>query len=188
MSYFDTCVILVLFILLGRLLEGIARRSTGEAIERLGAMAPSTAILIEVGSEGEGEERERTQTLPVDFLELTDLILIPPGSSVPLDSLLHSLSPSSTFDESSITGESLPILKIGGEAIIAGSINLGPAAVRAVVGRTSGEGLIDGIVESVRQAMGRKMGLERFADQVRLHPTSLPSSLLLPLFLFAIRA
>lgn len=183
MSYFDTCVILILFILVGRLLEGIARKSTGEAIEKLGSMASGTALLYEedgmdvgeFGGEGGGG---RTETLLVDFLEIGDVILIPPGSTVPLDSTLHFFSPSSTFDESSITGESLPILKKPLEAIIAGSINLGPAAVRARVDRSVGEGLIDGIVEGVRNAMGKKAKLEKFADQVRLSFLSLSSPLL----------
>lgn len=105
-------------------------------------------------------------SIEVDFLELGDLLLIPSGSQVPLDSILLSNSPSSTFDESSLTGESLPILKHPGSEIYAGSSNLGPSAVIVKVINGPGSGMIDTITGAVREAMSRKASIERLADLI----------------------
>lgn len=101
-----------------------------------------------------------------DFIEVGDILLIPLGSAVPLDSVLLATSSTSSFDESSLTGESLPLLKHGGDAVFAGSMNLGPSAVIVRVTKASGETMIDGIVSVVRDAMSRKASIERLADTV----------------------
>lgn len=184
MSYFDASVLLVLFILLGRMLEGFAKRRTGDAIEALGKMRPVTGMLYIAD-----ESAERTLTVEADFLEgqrerfaflsnvqltdrfcltisVGDVLLIQSGSAVPLDSILLPTSSSSNFDESSLTGESLPVLKSPSDTIFAGSTNLGPSAVIVRVTKGSGETMIDGIVEVVRDAMSRKASIERLADTI----------------------
>lgn len=192
MSYFDSSVFLILFILAGRWLEGVSKRRTGEQVEKLGKMKPVVGILFspdlpqdEHINQAEDDKNlpttslvlvnsvstptialPRTSTVPVDFLEMGDTLLIPPGSSVPLDSILLPHSPSSSFDESSLTGESLPLLKSPSSEIYAGSTNLGPAAVIVQVVTGPGETMMDGIVGAVREAMGRKASIERFADRI----------------------
>lgn len=194
MSYFDSSVFLILFILAGRWLEGVSKRRTGEQVEKLGKMKPVVGILFspdlpqeeeDLDERGEDDKnttgtslalvaslstpsiaQPRTSTVSVDFLEMGDTLLIPPGSSVPLDSILLPHSPSSSFDESSLTGESLPLLKSPASEIYAGSTNLGPAAVIVRVVTGPGETMMDGIVGAVREAMGRKASIERFADRI----------------------
>lgn len=204
MSYFDSSVFLIMFILAGRWLEGVSKRRTGEEVEKLGKMKPVVGILFSGAPTDEGEVEDgkddqqddpdagaklatsstlaslptlaaspssstpipRTSIIPVDFLEQGDILIIPPGSSVPLDSILLPTSPSSSFDESSLTGESLPLLKAPSSEIFAGSMNLGPAAVIVRVVTGPGETMMDGIVGAVREAMGKKAEIERFADML----------------------
>lgn len=104
--------------------------------------------------------------IEVDFLELGDTLLIPSGSSVPLDCILLPQSSSSNFDESSLTGESVPIYKSPSDTVYAGSTNLGPSACIVQVIAGPGETMIDGIVASVRDAMSRKASIETLADQI----------------------
>ena len=190
-TYFDTSVFLFLFILLGRWLEGISRQRTGDAIEALGKMKVSTGILYDAGESTSeeleldlldekrslrGEEVEattltddttsRTQVVRVDFLEVGDTIVIPAGSSVPLDATLLPSSSPSNLDESSLTGEARPISKQPGDDVFAGTTNLGPSALLARVRVSSGSTTIDGIVDAVRSAMSHKASLEKLADRI----------------------
>lgn len=102
----------------------------------------------------------------VDFLEVGDILLIPAGAAVPLDAVLLPTSSSSSFDESSLTGESHPVLKSPTDPVFSGSTNLGPSAVRVRVSTSAGDTLMDGIVSAVRDAMARKASIEKIADQV----------------------
>lgn len=189
MGYFDSSVFLVLFIMAGRYLEGLSRRRTGDAIEALGSMKTATGILV-VGSgisfDGEDDGKDAatvasgaddtgpdvatsvmsSSVVEVDFLERGDVLLIPAGASVPLDSVLVSTSASSNFDESSLTGESRPVLKSPSDDVFAGSTNLGPSAVTVCVSAHAGETMLDTIVKAVGDAMARKAGIERVADLI----------------------
>jgi Cu+-exporting ATPase len=73
-------------------------------------------------------------------------------------------SPSTNFNESSLTGEARPVLKSPGDGVYAGTTNAGPSAIRVRV--TSRETVLDGIVTVVRDAMGKKAGLERIAEKI----------------------
>ncbi|KAK4699686.1 hypothetical protein P7C70_g6571, partial [Phenoliferia sp. Uapishka_3] len=193
MGYFDSSVFLVLFILAGRWLEGVSRRRTGDAVEELGSMKAAEGILyngFDEQDEGDMDKKDKSEdddgsdivtladaqpttssspsdsnkATPVDFLEVGDTLIIPSGSSVPLDSILLPNSPSSTFDESSLTGESAPILKSPTDSVYSGSTNLGPSAVLVRVTSHAGETMLDTIVRAVGDAMAKKAGIERLAD------------------------
>lgn len=170
MSYFDTSVFLMFFILAGRYLEAKAKSKTSEAITELGKIRPTTGILHSDYRDDEDEKedlsRGRTEEVGVDFIEVGDVLLVPVGSSPPLDCILAESSPQTSFDESSLTGESRPVIKGPGDQIFSGTINAGPSAAVAIVESGQGSNVIDSIVRSVRDAMGRKAGLERLADQV----------------------
>lgn len=181
----------MLFILFGRWLEGISRKRTGDAIEALGKMKVDTGLLyappsvdsddlsldrkdsfdsmpsaLAVDATASPSTSNTIQPIELDFLEVGDHLLIPSGSSVPLDSILVPNSSPSSFDESSLTGESIPVLKSPGDPVFAGSTNLGPSAVIAKVTSHAGETMIDGIVQVVRDAMANKAGIERIADKI----------------------
>ena len=95
-----------------------------------------------------------------------DVLLVPAGASPPLDAVLAPSSPKTTFDESSLTGEARPVLKIPGDEVYAGTTNAGPAAAIVSVTNDVGNTMLDGIVEVVRDAMGKKADVERIADIV----------------------
>ena len=95
-----------------------------------------------------------------------DILLVPAGASPPLDAILGSTSPKTTFDESSLTGEARPVLKVPGDEVFAGTTNAGPAAAVVTITKDVGHTMLDGIVGAVQDAMGKKAGIERIADTV----------------------
>lgn len=163
MGYFDTCVLLMFFILCGRYLEARAKASTGDAIDELNKMKPARGTLYNPGAK-DGEMT--TEEVDASMIEVGDVLLVPSGSSPCLDGQLIDSSSSSNFEESSLTGESRPVAKGPGDDVFAGTINLGPSAVLVKVTKGQGSTMLDGIVTVVRDAMGKKAGVERIADQV----------------------
>lgn len=169
-TYFDTSVFLMFFILAGRYLDVTAKTKTGEAITELGQLRPTSGILhSDQGHESdEGGEKSggRIEVVDVDFIEVGDILLVPVGSSPPLDCILTESSPQTSFDESSLTGESRPLVKSPGDQVFSGTVNTGPSAAIVEVQNGQGASIIDSIIRSVQDAMGRKAGLEKLADQV----------------------
>jgi len=110
--YFDTAALIIGLILLGRFLEARARGQTSEAIKKLIGMQPKTALVIR-----DGEERE----IPVEDVQVGDLILVRPGERVPVDGIIR--QGYSSIDESMITGESIPVEKKAGDEVIGATIN-----------------------------------------------------------------
>jgi len=110
--YFDTSSMIIALILLGRFLESRAKGQTSEAIKKLIGLKPKIAIVIRDGKEIE---------LSVEAVQLGDLILVRPGERVPVDGIAR--QGYSSIDESMITGESIPVDKKVGDAVIGGTIN-----------------------------------------------------------------
>ncbi|EJT96795.1 heavy metal translocatin [Dacryopinax primogenitus] len=166
-TYFDSVVFLVFFILVGRCLEARARVMTGDAIALLGTLRPETATLLysdAVASDmSEDQPAFRTRSIPVSHLEIGDRILLRPGSLPPADGIL--LSRSTTFDESSLTGESVPVPKLVGDEIWTGTTNLSSACVVEVTALGE-ETMLERIVRAVGDAQGRKAPVELLADRI----------------------
>lgn len=151
----------MLFILFGRYLEHLTKTRTTSALSSLESLRVTHGLLLSTPS-------SPLTSQPIAFLEPNDTILIPVGSPVPLDSLVAESDSAtiSSFDESSLTGESLPVPKPPSSSLYAGSTNLGPSPVTAIVLRPAGEGLIDGIESGVREAMSRKAAIERVGERI----------------------
>jgi Cu+-exporting ATPase len=162
-SFFDSSVFLMLFILAGRYLESLSKGHTGDAVTDLVKMKPVTGFLVRPLTAGD-EKSTETEEIISDYIEVGDELLIPSGASPPLDAIVLDNSPSTNFNESSLTGEAKPVLKSPGDVVYAGTTNAGPSAIRVRV--TSRETVLDGIVAVVRDAMGKKAGLERVAEKV----------------------
>ncbi|CAE6511159.1 unnamed protein product, partial [Rhizoctonia solani] len=161
-TYFDSSVFLIFFILAGRLLEGRAKVKTGDAISMLGAIRPEKALLIaSTGVVAPGEAGIRQ--VPVDMLELGDTILVKPGSIPPADGTI--LTGKTTVDESSLTGESRPVEKGPGDALVCGTTNL-TSAVTVRVDKLGDATVLEKIVRAVADAQGRKAPIERLADRI----------------------
>ena len=154
MPYFEASALLMTFLVLGRWLEARARGGTSEAIRRLVALQPRTARLAEPG-----EERD----VPIGEIVPGDVLRVRPGERIAVDGLV--IEGASTVDESMLTGESLPVERGPGAAVVGGSINrAGTFTFRATrVGRDT---VLARIVRLVEEAQGSKAPIQRLADRV----------------------
>ena len=152
--YFDTAVMILALIVLGRLLEARARGQTSEAIRKLMGLQARTA---RVWRDGE------TVDIPVQDVAIGDLVLVRPGEKVPVDGAIT--EGHSTLDESMLTGESLPLDKAAGDSVFGATLNkTGSFTMRATrVGRDT---VLAQIVRLVEEAQGSKAPIQRLADKV----------------------
>jgi Cu2+-exporting ATPase len=162
--YFDTAAMIVTLILLGRLLEGSARNRSMSGIDKLLKLAPDMANLV-----------EGTAVQSVDSVSLKpgDRILVRPGERVPVDCLVY--AGSSDFDESTITGEPLPVLRTEGDPVQAGTLNIS-SSVTLDVEKVAAESFIARMAYLVEEAQNRKAPIQSLADRV--------ATLFVPLVIF----
>ena len=152
--YFEAAGVIVTLILLGRLLEAIARGRASDAIASLMDLRPATARILD-----RGEERE----VPIEEVAVGDTVLIKPGERVPVDA---SVSAGSSFvDESSITGEPVPVAKQAGDEVFGGTVN-GAGALTVRVDRIGGDTVLGRILATVAEAQGAKAPIARQADRI----------------------
>ncbi len=111
---------LITFILIGKYLECAAKGRTSDAIKALMRLAPDTALLVELGADGEVLKQ---QEVPSSLVHKGDVLRVLPGAKVPADGLV--VEGSSYINEAMITGESEPVLRCKGEQLIGGTINTG---------------------------------------------------------------
>jgi P-type Cu+ transporter len=152
--YFDSTAVIISLVLLGRWLEGRAKRKTTEALKLLMDLQPRTACVLREGLE---------IYLPVEQLLIGDRVLVRPGEKLPADGVLG--SGEASVDESMISGESIPVDKKTGEAVLAGTLNLMGAfefRITALGERT----VLGQIVKMVEQAQGSKAPIQRLADRI----------------------
>jgi Cu+-exporting ATPase len=152
--YFETGVIIIALILLGRWLEARAKRQTGAAIKALMGLQVRSARVIR-----NGVERE----LPVEAVVVGDRVRVRPGEKVPVDGVIE--DGRSALDESMLTGESLPVDKGPGDMVIGATLNkTGSFVFNATrVGRDT---TLAQIVRLVEQAQGSKAPMQRLADRI----------------------
>ncbi|KAK2742354.1 hypothetical protein FQN55_007888 [Onygenales sp. PD_40] len=163
-TYFDTVVFLTMFILAGRALEAYSKAKTGDAVAMLGKLRPSEALLVveSLPNNPDGSSESSLQRVSVDLLEVGDTVNIPHGASPPADGFITGTG-AYKFDESSLTGESMPVSKTTGDKVYSGSVNVGqPVYVRiSDIGSTS---MLDQIVAVVREGQTKRAPVERVAD------------------------
>ncbi|MBA7594429.1 Copper-exporting P-type ATPase [subsurface metagenome] len=152
--YFDTAALIIGLILLGRFLEARARGQTSEAIKKLIGMQPKTALVIR-----DGEERE----IPVEDVQVGDLILVRPGERVPVDGIIR--QGYSSIDESMITGESIPVEKKAGDEVIGATINK-TGSFQFEATKVGKDTALAHIIRMVEEAQGSKAPIQRLADVI----------------------
>jgi len=152
--YFDTSAMIITLILLGRFLETRARGQTSEAIKKLIALNPKTALVIR-----DGEEKE----IAIEDAQIGDLILVRPGERVPVDGIIR--EGYSSIDESTITGESIPIEKKVGDEVIGASINK-TGSFKFEATRVGKDTTLAKIIRLVDEAQGSKAPIQRLADVI----------------------
>ncbi len=153
--YFEAAAVIVVLVLLGQVLELRARERTGGAIRALLDLAPRTALRLAA----DGTEAE----VGVDAIHPGDRLRVRPGEKVPVDGEV--IDGRSHVDESMVTGESMPVLKEIGAAVVGGSINqTGGFVMRA--DRVGADTLLARIVQMVAQAQRSRAPIQRLADRV----------------------
>jgi Cu+-exporting ATPase len=169
--YFETSVIIVALILMGRWLEARARGQTSAAIKALMGLQARTARVIRQGVE---------QDVPIAAVQVGDLIRVRPGEKVPVDGVMT--EGRSALDESMLTGESLPLEKGPGDSVIGATLNTsGSFVFRALkVGKDTA---LAQIVRLVEEAQGSKAPIQRLADTIA--SVFVPAILLLAAATFA---
>lgn len=152
--YYESAAVVVTLVMLGKYMEKRSKGKTSEAIKKLMALAPDTAILLKDGKEGE---------VMVESLVPGNVIVLRAGSRVPLDGIV--ISGNGSVDESMLTGESLPVEKSEGSEVIGGSLNYdGLLTVR--VTRTGSDTTLAKIVQLMEDAQGKKAPISKLADKV----------------------
>ncbi len=153
--YFEAAVVIVSLTLLGQLLELRARSRTSSAIKSLLRLAPKTARRLR----DDGSEED----IPLDHVHVGDRLRVRPGEQVPVDGTV--LEGRSSLDESMLTGESLPVTRDVGDAVIGGTQNgTGALVIRA---EQVGSGtVLARIVQLVAQAQRSRAPMQRLADTV----------------------
>jgi Cu+-exporting ATPase len=152
--YFDTAAVIITLILLGRLLEGRARRRTSDAVRELVRLAPPVAHVVRDGRELE---------VAVEHVVPGDLLVVRPGERIPVDGLI--VEGGSSVDESMLTGESLPVARGVGDQVVAGSLNT-TGSFRFEAQRVGSDTMLAHIVALVEEAQGSRAPIQRLADSV----------------------
>jgi Cu+-exporting ATPase len=152
--YFDTSAMIVTLILLGRFLETRAKGQTSEAMKKLIGLNPKTALVIL-----EGKEKQ----IPVEDVQVGDLIVVHPGERVPVDGIVR--QGYSSIDESMITGESIPVEKKVGDEVIGASINK-TGSFQFEATRIGKNTTLAQIIRLVDEAQGSKAPIQRLADVI----------------------
>ncbi len=153
-TYYDTAAIIIGLILLGKYFEEIAKGKAGDAVRKLMDLAPRTAHVVRDGKEEE---------IPVELVALDDVCVVRPGERVPVDATI--LEGASALDESMITGESLPVEKRPGDAVISATVNkTGLLKVRAT--KVGADTTLNQIIKLVEDAQVSRAPIQRLADRV----------------------
>jgi P-type Cu+ transporter len=152
--YFEAAAAIVTLVLLGQVLELLARSRTGAAIRALLDLAPQTARVIRNGNE---------RDIPLDQVQVGDSLRVRPGEKIPVDGVV--LEGRSSVDESMLTGESVAVEKAEGARVIGATVNAsGSFIMRAE--RVGSETLLAQIVTMVSQAQRSRAPIQRLADKV----------------------
>jgi len=153
--YFEAAAVITVLVLLGQVLELRARERTSGAIKALLGLAPKSAV--KVNADGSDE------TVPVDAIQVGDLLRVRPGEKVPVDGELT--EGRSNVDESMVTGEPMPVAKAAASKLTAGTLNqTGGFVMRAE--KVGADTLLSQIVHMVAAAQRSRAPIQRMADQV----------------------
>jgi len=152
--YFEASAVVITLVLLGKWLEGRAKRQTTAAIRALQALRPLTARVLRDG---------REQELAIARVRVGDRVIVRPGERIPVDGTV--LEGASEVDESLVTGESLPVAKHVGDKVTGGAINT-EGLLTLQTSAVGAESTLARIVRMVESAQAHKAPIQRLVDQV----------------------
>ena len=152
--YYDTSAMIITLILLGKLLEAIAKGHTSTAIKRLMGLQPKTARVVRNGQELD---------IPVEEVCAGDWVIVRPGEKIAVDGIVR--EGRSAVDESMLTGESIPVEKDPGDSVMGGTINK-TGSFKFEATKVGKETALAQIIKLVEEAQGSKAPIQRLADRV----------------------
>ncbi len=152
--YFESSVMILTLITLGKFLEARAKGKTGDAIRKLMELAPDTATVIRDGE---------TVVVPLSEVRMGDTVQVKPGERVPVDGKL--LEGITAVDQAAITGESIPVDKKPGDQLIAGSVNQ-TGAILMEAQKVGEDTTLMQIVHLVEEASASKAPISKLADKI----------------------
>jgi Cu+-exporting ATPase len=154
MTFYDTTALIITLIFLGKYLEAYAKGRANQAIKQLIGLQAQTAHLM---------LQDKEIDVPIEQVNVGDELLVRPGEKIPVDGAV--LSGRSSVNEAMITGESLPIEKAAGDALIGATVNQhGLLRMRAT--KVGNETVLANIIRLVEQAQGSKAPIQRLADTI----------------------
>ena len=177
-TYFDASIMIITFVLTGKLLEEKAKDGTASSIRQMMGMTPKTAHIV---------DGERVEEVPISTIEVGDLLEVRTGEKVPVDGEVvwaesFMTADAAYIDESMITGEPNPAQKRKGDKVLAGTIpNQGKLRMRArQIGKDT---VIAQIIRMVQEAQGSKAPVQRIVDKAALVFVPVVASIALCTFL-----
>ncbi|MEM6304036.1 MAG: heavy metal translocating P-type ATPase [Pseudomonadota bacterium] len=154
--YFEAAAVIVTLILLGRLLEARAKGQTGEAIRKLVALRPDTALI-----ERDGLTRE----VPLAQVSQGDIVLVKPGARIPVDGIVT--QGRSFVDEAMLTGEPMPVERAPGDPVRGGTVN-GAGALRFEAHAVGEDMVLSRIIRMVEDAQGARLPVQDLVNRITL--------------------
>ncbi|MBI2278683.1 MAG: heavy metal translocating P-type ATPase [Candidatus Brennerbacteria bacterium] len=160
---------LVTIMLLGHWLEMRAVKGASAALKELSKLLPDTAEVIIINDESQiRDSKLNTKIVPISELKEGDLVFVRPGGRIPADGVVK--EGRAEVNESMVTGESAPVLKIAGATVIAGTVN-GDGALRISVAKVGNHTFLAGVMRLVREAQASKSRLQLLSDRAALYLT-----------------
>lgn len=153
--YFEAAAVIIVFISLGKLLEEKAKSNTSSAIKKLIGLQPQTVTLV--------TENDQQKEVAIAAVQRGNIILVKPGEKIPVDGIIT--SGSSYVDESMITGEPVPVEKVAGKNVFAGTINQ-KGSFQFTAEKIGSETFLAQIIKMVEQAQGSKAPVQKLVDKI----------------------
>ena len=170
--YFESAAMIVTLITVGKLLESISKGRTTDALKSLMNLAPKTAVILKDGKE---------ITVPVENVQKDDIFVVRPGESIPVDGVI--INGSTSVNESSLTGESIPVDKSEGMEVSAATINQN-GFIKCKATRVGKDTTLSQIIKMVSDSAATKAPIARIADKVS--GVFVPGILLISLITFVV--
>ena len=152
--YFEASTVVITLVLLGKYMESRAKRSASSSLRKLLELRPTSAIILSESGE---------VTLPVEQVKVGDIALLRPGARVSVDGFI--VEGKSELDESLITGESMPVLRVPGDEVIAGAIN-GGGVLHVQTSRVGEDTTLAKVAHMVEAAQVGKAPIQKLVDRI----------------------
>lgn len=152
--YFESSAVIITLVLLGKLMEAKAKDKTNEAVDKLQSLKVDEVTVIR-----DGEEK----TISIDELGIDDIVLVRPGERLASDGVI--IEGEASINEAMITGESLPVNKTVGDAVIGSTVN-GPSTFKFKVTKVGEDTTLANIIRMVDDAASSKAPVQRLADKI----------------------